>query len=77
MEGQSSNVIIAMAIGFALGWFMKPDPNSSLTYGDTGLPKNCRAIVTENIERAHAKMITYDEAMASIQRNCGRYGYSW
>lgn len=24
-------------------------PNSKPTYGDTGLPKNCRAIITENV----------------------------
>ena len=53
------------------------DPNSKATYGDTGLPKNCRAIVQANIDSYRAKEFTADEVMSSLERNCGENGYSW
>jgi hypothetical protein len=53
------------------------DPNSKPTYGETGLPKNCRAIVQQNIDAYRAKQYTADEIMNSLERNCGANGYSW
>lgn len=53
------------------------DPNARPVYGDTGLPKNCRAIIKENIEGWRYKNFTADEALESIDRNCGEHGYSW
>ena len=54
------------------------DPNSKPTYGkETGLPKNCRAIVQQNIDAYRAKQYTADEVMASLERNCGANGHSW
>lgn len=54
------------------------DPNSKPTYGEeTGLPKNCRAIVQQNIDAYRAKQYTADEVMASLERNCGANGQSW
>ncbi len=54
------------------------DPNSKPTYGEeTGLPKNCRAIVQANIDSYHAKEYSPDMIMASLERNCGAGGYSW
>jgi hypothetical protein len=53
------------------------DPNSKPTYGDTGLPKNCRAIVQANIDGYRSKRYAADEVMASLERNCGANGYSW
>lgn len=54
------------------------DPNSKPTYGEeTGLPKNCRAIVQANIDSYRAKDYTADEIMASLERNCGANGHSW
>ena len=53
------------------------DPNSKPTYGNTGLPKNCRAIVGANIEGWRSKQYTAEEALNSINRNCGINGYSW
>ncbi|HGW4664682.1 TPA: hypothetical protein ACNH0E_000130 [Acinetobacter baumannii] len=62
-------------------------PNSKLTYGDTGLPKNCRAIIKANIEEYRKiresqenyadQMIDIDGVIASLDRNCGEFGYSW
>lgn len=53
------------------------DPNAKATYGDTGLPKNCRAIIQANIDGYRTKQYTADEVMFSIERNCGANGYSW
>lgn len=61
-------------------------PNSEPTYGETGLPKNCRAIIKANIEeykkvRRYADyeliILETDDIMDSINRNCGENGYSW
>lgn len=54
------------------------DPNSKPEYGkESGLPKNCRAIVQANIDEYRAGMHTADAAMNSLERNCGTYGHSW
>jgi hypothetical protein len=54
------------------------DPNSKPIYGkETGLPKNCRAIVQQNIDAYRAKQYTADEIMVSLERNCGLNGHSW
>lgn len=53
------------------------DTNLTLVYGDTGYPKNCRAIITDNIEGVNRGDYTPEEALGSINRNCGRNGYSW
>jgi len=51
--------------------------NSKPRYGETGLPKNCRAIVQANIDGYRSKQYTADEVMASLERNCGISGYAW
>ncbi len=53
------------------------DPNKYSTYGDTGLPRNCRAIIAVNIKGWEEGYYTADEALGSINRNCGLDGYSW
>lgn len=53
------------------------DSNSKPTYGDTGLPKNCRAIIQANIDGWRAGQYSCADAMASIERDCGANGYSW
>lgn len=62
-------------------------PNSKAEYGETGLPKNCRAIIQTNIneykkiissgEDYESQIFDIDGVMKSIERNCGEYGYSW
>ncbi|WP_291355307.1 MULTISPECIES: kynureninase [unclassified Acinetobacter] len=52
-------------------------PNSKPTYGETGLPKNCRAIVQVNIDAWRSHKNTAEEVMNSLERNCGANGYSW
>ena len=51
--------------------------NSTLLYGTTGLPKNCRAIIKAGIESYRTKQYTADDVLASIDRNCGEFGSSW
>ena len=51
--------------------------NSTLLYGTTGAPKNCRAIIKAGIDGYRAKQFTADDVLASIDRNCGEFGYSW
>ena len=44
--------VFILFIGFILGFlvFNKKDLNEKLRYGETGLPKNCRAIIKANYE---------------------------
>lgn len=51
--------------------------NTELMYGNTGLPKNCRAIIKVNIDAWRAGSYTAEEVLGSIDRNCGEFGYSW
>ena len=76
---KKKNIIIALSIGFLIGYFVfhSEDTNSKLIYGNTGLPKNCRAIVKENYEGWYLKEYTAEEALDSINRNCGEFGFSW
>ena len=53
------------------------DKNTRLTYGNTGMPKNCRAIIAANIDGWRMGSYTAEEALGSIDRNCGVFGYSW
>lgn len=51
--------------------------NSKMIYGNTGLPKNCRAIVAENYKGWLKKEFTAEGSLDSINRNCGEFGYAW
>lgn len=53
------------------------DPNSKPTYADSGLPVNCRALIAENIKGWRQGNYTAQEALNSIDRNCGAEGYNW
>lgn len=53
------------------------DPNAKPTYGDTGLPKNCRAIVQNAINEWRKGNYSTEDTMGSLERNCGENGYSW
>ena len=64
------------AVVVVSGLFAGCDSNSQPTFGDTGLPKNCRAIITFNIEGWRARTYKAEDALESINRNCGRNGYS-
>jgi hypothetical protein len=51
--------------------------NLSPTYGDSGAPKNCRAIIKENINAWRLRQISPEGALNSIDRNCDENGYFW
>lgn len=70
--------IAILAVGVAIGWFAAPgNPNAAAVYGSSGLPKNCRALVQANIDGLRARSYSVEEAIASLERNCGRHGYNW
>ncbi len=69
-------LVIVMIISFCIGK-SNGDPNDGITYGDTGFPKNCRAILAANIDGWREGKWEAEEIMNSLDRNCGRYGYSW
>jgi hypothetical protein len=65
--------VIVFFIGKCCG-----NPNSKVIYGEeSGLPKNCRAIIAANIDGWRSRAYSAEDVLDSIERNCGRYGYSW
>ena len=82
MKTSSISIIkyIVVALLFALTFYIgraNGDPNNRITYGDTGFPKNCRAIIDANIKDWQSGIYSAEEAFDSIERNCGATGYSW
>lgn len=70
-------LIVVAAAAAMLSACGAADPNSKPTYGETGLPKNCRAIVQANIDGFRSGQFTVEETMNSLERNCGAHGHSW
>lgn len=70
-------VTIGLAIAATATVSACSDRNAEPTYGETGLPKNCRAIIAANIAGWKSGAYTPEEALGSIDRNCGENGYSW
>jgi len=68
--------VVIAAISFFLGWAYADKKEYEATYGETGLPKNCIAVVQENANAFKAGTISPVDALNSIERNCGKYGYS-
>lgn len=79
--------LFALLVMIALTACSGEDYNSKAIYGDTGLPKNCRAIVQANIDMykqtAYSdssydeKLRAADDVMQSLERNCGSHGKAW
>lgn len=73
-----SKTSVALALLLLLSACGKKElSNKELMYGESGLPKNCRAIIAANIEGWQSGVFTAPEAFGSIDRNCGRFGYAW
>lgn len=71
-------VVAFLAVGFLVGRMSAPgDPNLAPTFGETGLPKNCRAIIQANLDSWSIHQFTADQIFSAIRRNCGANGYSW
>lgn len=72
--------MLYIILGVFVGLILSPSPedsNSRLMYGDTGLPKNCRAIISTNITAFQNNEYSAEDVLESINRNCGAEGYSW
>jgi hypothetical protein len=65
------------ALGFVLCWVFLGDSNLRLTYGLTGTPKNCRALIAANIDGWRSNAYTSEAVLNSIDRYCGRSGSNW
>jgi hypothetical protein len=80
-DGKSNNLVNTTSSS------KKLQNNTRLIYGDSGFPKNCRAIIKENIDDWNALKTGQHDiqeilsvatgALDSIDRNCGEFGYSW
>lgn len=69
-------IVISCFLGYKFG-FKNGIGNQTPTYGDSGLPKNCRALIQDNIMNYKNGNYTSEEALNSIERNCGANGYIW
>jgi hypothetical protein len=69
--------VAALLAAIALAACDRLDPNARAEYGETGLPKNCRAYVQAVIDGYRSKQYTADESFAGLERNCGANGYAW
>jgi len=58
-------------------FLMACDPNSEPTYGEGGYPRNCRALIKENITGFKNHAFSCEDALNSIERNCGEFGLAW
>lgn len=80
-SGESFWLGLAFGVGVMWAWHtwggLWRDPNEKPIYGDTGLPKNCKAIIQANLDGWHTGAYTAPEVLGSIERNCGPSGYSW
>lgn len=65
-------IIIAFLLGYKFGI-----GNQKPKYGSSGYPKNCRALITDNLRGFENHSYTAEEALYSIERNCGPSGYIW
>lgn len=68
--------IVIAVISFFVGYHFGIG-NQSSKYGDTGFPKNCRALISDNLSGFATGKYTAEEALYSIDRNCGPNGYIW
>lgn len=74
--------ILALAIfalmGLLIGRYAIPyNSNDILLYGDSGRPKNCRAIIQANIDGVRYGKFPAEDGLASIERNCGALSSGW
>lgn len=74
----NKNTVIGLLLAVIVYLLLyRDDPNSKPVYGDTGLPRNCRAYVQTVINDYRAHKYGADESFNGLERNCGLYGYSW
>lgn len=73
----TSIIILIVAVTFFNIGKSSGKTNQYPTYGSSGFPKNCRALIAANIDGYRTKIYSADEALGSIERNCGRFGRIW
>jgi len=71
--------LIATLIAAVLsGCDLRTDINAKPTFGnETGLPKNCRAIIAASVKSWRQNEYSAESVLESIDRNCGANGHSW
>lgn len=72
-------ILVAALLATGLsGCDLRTDINAKQTFGsETGLPKNCRAIITASIKSWRQNEYSAESVLESIDRNCGANGHSW
>ena len=66
-------IIIIFLVGYNLG-----KGNQAPRYGkESGLPVNCRALIQDNLSGFSQGRYSAEEALFSIDRNCGPNGLIW
>lgn len=71
------SVLIIAAMAFWAGMKYQKDPNAEPQFGETGLPANCRALISIAIAGWRAHDYSAEDTFASLERNCGAAGYLW
>ena len=70
--------LLAIALLSLTGCGYTCDDNAAAEYDlATGRPINCRAIVQANIDGWKSGQYSANDALASLERNCGADGHSW
>ncbi len=69
-------VVIIAAAFYSLG-YDNGIGNQEMRYGASGFPKNCRALIAVNVNGVFDEKYSAEEALHSIDRNCGANGYIW
>jgi hypothetical protein len=71
-------VAAVFILGLTIGFFLPcGEDHSKLTYGKSGLPRSCRAIIKTNVDGVKQGKFSKGDALDSIDRNCGEFGLSW
>ncbi len=73
-----TKVRVALLVGLLVWYFIfnNEDQNATVLYWESGFPKNCRAIIKENINGFKNGEFTAEEIINSIDRNCWEFWYS-
>lgn len=69
-------ILGCLIVGFFLGRLFGIG-NQTAEYSEDGYPVNCRALIADNIKGYSLGDFTAEDALNSIDRNCGRFGIIW
>lgn len=78
MRNGNALCVFWLVATFLAGAYLNLNSNSYYpTYDDAGYPKNCRAVIEANLDGYHTGKFSAEDALASVERNCGAHGNSW